>query len=84
MLLENTAGEKLDKLLSKMYEFRAEEARKLNELRYPYGNVTTINLTILKGGVQANLVPAEFNATFDMRVSANADLGEFENQVKSE
>lgn len=74
-------GEKLNKLLTKLYEFRAEESRKLNELKHPYGNVTTINLTILKGGVQTNLIPAELSATFDMRVSANADLDEFENQV---
>lgn len=80
-LFENTPGEKLNKLLTKMYEFRTEEMRKLNELKYPYGNVTSINLTILKGGVQPNLIPAEFSATFDMRVSVNADLNEFEKQV---
>lgn len=74
-------GEKLDKLLTKMYNFRAEEMRKLNELKYPYGNVTSINLTILKGGAQPNLIPAEFSATFDIRVSVNADLDEFEKKV---
>lgn len=83
-LLEKTPGEKLAKLLTKLYNFRAEEMRKLNELKYPFGNVTSINLTILNGGIQPNLVPAEISATFDMRVSVNTDLNEFEKQVPTD
>lgn len=56
--------------------------RKLNELKYPSANVTVINLTILKGGVANNVVPAVMNATFDIRVSINADLNKFEQQVR--
>lgn len=66
-----------------MYDFRAGELRKLNELKYPYGNVTTINLTILKGGAQINQIPAELSASFDIRVGVSADLDEFDNQVNS-
>lgn len=78
---KNSPGEKLTKLLNIVDEFRKEEMRKLDELKYPDGNVTVINLTILKGGVQDNVVPAEITATFDMRVSINTDLNEFEQQV---
>lgn len=39
----------MTKLLEKINAFREEEMRKLNVLKYPYGNVTTINLTMLKG-----------------------------------
>lgn len=68
-------------LLVKLNEFRDEEMRKFMELKYPYGNVTTINLTILKGGVQYNVIPSEMRATFDVRVSVNTDLDVFEQQV---
>lgn len=64
-----------------MNDLRKEEERKLNELKYPYGNVTSINLTILKGGIQTNVIPAEMSATFDIRLSVNVDLDEFKEQV---
>lgn len=47
-LFNDTPGEKLSYVLAKFMEFRKEESRKLNELKYPYGNLTTINLTKLK------------------------------------
>lgn len=82
-LFPDTAGVKLNYVLGKMTEFREQEARKLNELRYPYGNVTTINLTKVKGGIGSNInvIPAEMSATFDIRVSVNADLDEFRELV---
>lgn len=43
--------------------------------------MTTINLTIVKGGVQDNVIPAEMRAVVDMRISVNTDLDEFEKQV---
>lgn len=78
---DDSPGEKLTILLDKLNEFRKEEKRKLTELKYPYGNVTSINWTILKGGVQDNVVPAEMTVTFDIRVSINADLNELEQKV---
>lgn len=81
--LESTPGEKFSYVIGKFAELREQEKKKLTELKYPYGNVTTINLTILKGGVQSNVIPAEMSATYDMRVSVNADLDAFEQQVGS-
>lgn len=80
-ILKNTPGEKLNYLLGKFMEMRKEEERKLNELKYPYGNITTINLTIIKGGVEANVIPAEMSATFDIRVSINENLDDFIHMV---
>lgn len=80
-LFEDTPGEKLSYVVNKFMEFRRNEVHKLNELKYPYGNVTTINLTKTKGGVENNVIPAEMSATFDIRISINADLDAFENQV---
>lgn len=80
-LFENTPGEKLSFVVNKFMELRKEELRKFNELKYPYGNVTSINLTILKGGVLRNVVPAEFSATFDIRLAAHVDVDAFEQMV---
>lgn len=69
-------------LLAKLNEFRDEEQRKFEKLDFPfYGNSTTINLTILKGGVQYNVIPAEFKAIIDMRTPVETDLNEIEQQV---
>lgn len=47
-LFDNTPGEKLSYLLGKFNEFRKEEMRKFKQSNQ-YGNVTTINLTIVRG-----------------------------------
>lgn len=70
-------------LLFKLNKFREEEMKKLLEFKYPYGNVTTINLTVLKGGVQFNVIPETMSATFDIRMSINTDLNEVEQMVLS-
>lgn len=44
--------------------------------------MTSINLTMLKGGVANNVIPAELSATFDIRISINDDVDEFEKLVK--
>ena len=38
------------------------------------GDVTTVNLTGVEGGVQHNVVPDEFKAKFDIRVSPKTDM----------
>ena len=38
------------------------------------GAVTSVNLTILEGGVAYNVVPATMSASFDFRVAPNAWL----------
>lgn len=47
------------------------------------GDVTSLNLTMLSGGVQPNVVPAEFKATFDIRVTPKVDMKEFEKLLQS-
>lgn len=80
-LFNDTAGEKFNYVIGKMSEYRAKEKQKLQDLKYPEGNVTSINLTIVKGGVANNVIPAALSATFDMRISTNTDLNAFEQQV---
>lgn len=72
----------MTKLLAKLNAFRDEEQRKFAKANYPYyGNVTTINLTILKGGLANNVVPPEMRATVDMRNSIQTDLNKVVQQV---
>ena len=33
------------------------------------GEVTTVNVTMVNGGVQPNVVPSEFNVTLDCRLA---------------
>lgn len=58
--------------------FRDEEERRLkSDSSLTLGDVTTVNLTILGGGVQQNVVPAELNAKFDVRITPHLSHEKF-------
>ena len=72
-LIENTVGEKAQFIINEMLAFRTREQQRLEESertdkQLQLGNVTTVNLTRLAGGVQTNVVPDQFRLTFDCRV----------------
>lgn len=49
LLLENTAGQKIRKLLDRIMDFRQSQMEKLKQNpNLTIGDVTTVNLTILK------------------------------------
>lgn len=65
-----------------MYEFRANEVAKLaNNSELSLGDVTTVNLTVLNGGVLGNVVPAEATLVFDIRIANDVDHKTFDEQV---
>lgn len=75
ILLPNTAGEKLGYVVNKMMEFRASQVKRLeDDPNLFFGDVTTVNLTQLVGGQQNNVVPAELEVVFDLRVAIDVDL----------
>ncbi|KAK5638803.1 hypothetical protein RI129_013098 [Pyrocoelia pectoralis] len=78
-LLENTAGEKLRFILGKFYDYRAEQKKKENEEQRT-DNITTLNLTMVKGGVQHNVIPDEFVLGFDARIPPK-NVQEFETTI---
>ncbi|KAI8045716.1 hypothetical protein M5D96_001900 [Drosophila gunungcola] len=83
LLLPNTAGVKLNYVLNKLSEFRESQVQRLiNDKSVNIGDVTTVNLTQLSGGVQSNVVPPLFEAIFDMRLSITLDLVAFEKQIR--
>lgn len=67
LLIENTAGEKITYLMEKLMKMRRAEVKKSKKGVVP-GKVTSINLTKLSGGIQANVVPPQLNVTFDIRL----------------
>ncbi|XP_016959782.1 aminoacylase-1 [Drosophila biarmipes] len=79
LLMPNTAGEKLSYLTSKLMEFRAGQVKRLKDNpELLIGDVTTINLTSVVGGVQSNVVPPLITANFDIRLSLDINVREFE------
>ncbi|XP_037040408.1 aminoacylase-1-like [Bradysia coprophila] len=82
ILFENTTGEKITHLISRFMERRKVEVENMrNSNATTYANVTSINLTMLKGGVQGNVIPPELSVMFDVRLSVNEDLDAFERDI---
>uniref|UniRef100_A0A8D8B7T8 N-acyl-aliphatic-L-amino acid amidohydrolase n=2 Tax=Culex pipiens TaxID=7175 RepID=A0A8D8B7T8_CULPI len=82
LLLEGTAGEKARKLLDRLYDFRSSEAKKLEDNpELTIGDTTIVNLTMMEGGVQSNVVPPELMICTDIRVAPTEDIDQFEAQI---
>ncbi|XP_055301120.1 aminoacylase-1-like isoform X2 [Sitodiplosis mosellana] len=82
ILFDDTAGEKLNYVISKFMELRKNEKTKWKEHKYPYGNVTSINLTILNGGLRGNIVPPQMTAYFDLRLAIDTDWDQLEQMIR--
>jgi aminoacylase len=82
--IENTAAEKFQKVVNKFLSFREEQKKKLeSDPKLSLGDVTTVNMTIISGGVQVNVVPAELRADFDIRIPPTVDLDDFQKTLES-
>ncbi|XP_048449552.1 aminoacylase-1 [Rhincodon typus] len=72
------------KVLNSFLDFREKEKKRLDLSQcLTLGDVTTINLTLLQGGVAFNVVPEEMMASFDIRIPPTVDLEAFEEQIKT-
>ncbi|CAB1354153.1 unnamed protein product [Coregonus sp. 'balchen'] len=77
--VENTAAEKLRSIINSFLDFREKEKHRLNTSEcFTLGDVTTVNMTMVKGGVAYNVIPAEMDVSFDLRIPPT----EFEEQIK--
>ncbi|XP_014648159.1 PREDICTED: aminoacylase-1 isoform X2 [Ceratotherium simum simum] len=84
LFTEDTAAEKLHKVVSSILAFREKERQRLQSNPHlKLGAVTTVNLTKLEGGVAINVVPATLSASFDIRLAPDVDLKAFEEQLQS-
>ncbi|KAH7709755.1 aminoacylase-1-like isoform 1 [Aphelenchoides avenae] len=80
--IEDTAAAKFQNVLTTFMSFREQQSRKLAENKdLKLGDVISLNLTHIEGGVQANVVPAVLCATFDIRVPPTTDFDAFEEQI---
>ena len=82
MLHKNTAAQKFHYILGKMLALRKRAESLLNSDRsLELGNVSTVNLTVVKGGLQNNFIPPVIEATFDLRLGIDEDLEALQKQV---
>uniref|UniRef100_A0A1B0CTY8 N-acyl-aliphatic-L-amino acid amidohydrolase n=1 Tax=Lutzomyia longipalpis TaxID=7200 RepID=A0A1B0CTY8_LUTLO len=72
LLFEHTAGEGFSYIVEKLMHRRQNEVEKVKRGQ-PIGNVTSINLTKVSGGIQTNVIPEELSVTFDIRLPPTAD-----------
>ncbi|KAI3418826.1 hypothetical protein GPALN_007926 [Globodera pallida] len=80
--IENTAGPKLTSILTNFNAFRERQRQLLlSDPKLRLGDVTSVNLTKVEGGVQSNVIPAQFVAYFDMRVTPTDDLQKVEEMI---
>ncbi|XP_059144894.1 aminoacylase-1-like [Physella acuta] len=80
--IENTAAKKLQYIMNKFLGLRDEQEKKFKEdPSKGLGAFTTVNMTMLEGGVQPNVVPAELSATFDVRIPPTTDFSAFKEKV---
>ncbi|XP_056000913.1 aminoacylase-1-like isoform X2 [Ostrea edulis] len=84
--IEDNAAEKVRRVINSFLSFRDEQEKKLKTkgcLRL--GDVTTVNLTVLKGGVDGslNVVPSEMFLGFDIRISLTEKLEDIEAMMKN-
>lgn len=83
IILKNTAAEKVQYILNKFLAYRSDEEAKLaNDPTLSLGDVTTVNLTTINGGIQSNVVPSDITMLFDCRLAINVDHGAFVQQVR--
>eukprot|EP00050_Salpingoeca_kvevrii_P011550 m.16220 g.16220 ORF g.16220 m.16220 type:complete len:456 (+) comp3484_c0_seq1:29-1396(+) len=81
--IKNTAASKLKAVMDKVFAFRDEQERRLEQPDTRLGDVTSVNMTIVQGGVQMNVVPAKMEAGFDIRIPPTVDLQEFKKTLDS-
>jgi len=79
--LENNAGLKLQSILNSFLNYREEQRKKFLNKEAKLGLLNTINLTKIEGGVQPNVVPSEFQACFDIRLSPYENFEKFEEMI---
>ncbi|CAD7089930.1 unnamed protein product [Hermetia illucens] len=83
LLHENTVGVKLRYIIDRMMDFREAEVKKLaNNSSLNLGNVTTVNLTRVQGGILNNIVPPKLMVSFDVRLALDVDHQQFIKQLE--
>ena len=73
--VENTAAEKARYMINKMLDYREVQRKRLEENPdLSLGDVNTINLTVMNGGIEANVVPDKLILSFDVCITPTSNL----------
>lgn len=68
--------------MDKFLKFRAsEELRLKTDPKLTIGDVTTVNVTMINGGVQLNVLPPEIKMSVNARLSVEIDYEQFERDI---
>ncbi|KAK0086018.1 hypothetical protein PV325_004041 [Microctonus aethiopoides] len=81
LLSSNTAGEKFRVIVDRFMDMRANESAKLAAGNHKIGDVMSINLTKVEGGIQTNVIPEQLTAVFDVRIPPTVDHEDFEQTI---
>ncbi|EPB68985.1 N-acyl-L-amino-acid amidohydrolase [Ancylostoma ceylanicum] len=82
--IENTAGEKLQSIINSALTFREEQRLLLkNDPSKKLGDVITLNLTKVEGGVQVNVLPEKFTILIDIRLPPTTNFKEMDELIDS-
>uniref|UniRef100_A0AAQ5Z1A7 N-acyl-aliphatic-L-amino acid amidohydrolase n=1 Tax=Amphiprion ocellaris TaxID=80972 RepID=A0AAQ5Z1A7_AMPOC len=80
---QGTSDFNLRHVINSFLDFREKEKHRLNTSEcFTLGDVTTVNMTMVKGGVAYNVIPAEMDVSFDLRIPPTVNLQDFERQIK--
>ncbi|XP_047530872.1 aminoacylase-1-like [Vanessa atalanta] len=83
LLLPDNCGEKMRYIIDKFMDLRQESKKKLeSNPELTIGDVTSVNLTMINGGIQNNVIPEKLTASFDLRLALSVNFVEFENMIK--
>lgn len=83
LLLKDTAADNVRKLMDKIYDYRKSQEQILeSNPELLLGDVTTVNVTQMRGGKQRNVLPPFIELTVDIRIAVTEDLDAFGEMVK--
>jgi aminoacylase len=82
LLLKDTAAENLRILLGKIFDYRSEQENLLSKNpELCVGDITSLNVTKIKGGKQRNVLPPFMEVTVDIRIAVNVNHKDFEEML---
>jgi aminoacylase len=82
LLLKDTVAEKLRVLLDNIYDYRRTQELLLEKNPdMTLGDVTSINITKMKGGEQRNVLPPVVEVTVDIRMAVSVNIKEFDEML---
>lgn len=62
--------------------WREYEKLRMKSCNLTAGDITSINLTMIDGGCQINVVPPELSVAFDVRLSIDISIEEIEKTIR--